>query len=137
MALLEEAEPEAYAELVELRGRNPQAYRKELRRWVQRYPISQPQRVMANRGAVWRGRMLDDPEEIVAAPFQIARNAIRFGNVDDKLDAIEALERAGRDRPVIYQILDDRRKVLDAGPHDRPDVPQGGQGWERKWPPGE
>lgn len=134
LANLEEHEPEVYAELVELRGRNPQAYRKELRKWVQLYPIPKPQKVIANRAAVWHGRMLTDPQEIVDAPFQIARNAIRFGNVDDRLEEIEALEKAGRDRPVIYQIIGDRRAVLAEGPHGRPDRPGGGEGWGYKAP---
>lgn len=134
MANLEEHEPEVYQELLELRGTNPQAYRKELRKWVQRYPIPKPQKVMANRGAVWHGRQLTEPQEIVDAPFQVGRNAIRFGNVDDRLDEIEALEKAGRDRPVIYQIIEDRRKVLEAGPHGRPDRPGGGEGWGYRAP---
>ncbi len=118
LAKIEEADPELHAELVALRSVNPQAYRKRLRYWVQYYPIDQPQKVMANRGAKYKGQQVDTLDGL-HLPFQIFRNAVRAGNFDDRLDELERLEREGRNRPVIFQILQNRRDALRAEPPPR------------------
>lgn len=115
MDQLEVAQPEVYAELLELRSTNPQAYRKQLRYWVQYYPIADSQRVMANRGAKFKGQTIDTMD-VLEQPFQILRQAIRAGNFDDRLDDLTALEKAGRDRPVVHLFIQQRRDVIAAPP---------------------
>lgn len=111
LARIEEADPKLYEELVELRSTNPQAYRKQLRHWVQYYPIPKPQKVMANRGAKYKGLQFDTLD-VIDQPFQILRNAIRAGNLDDHLDTLERMEREGRNRPVVFQFIDERRVAI-------------------------
>lgn len=122
LAKIEAVDAELHAELVALRSTHPQAYRKRLRHLVQYYPIAKPQKVMANRGAKYQGKQLDTVEAL-HAPFQIFRNAVKAGNLDAELDRLEAMEREGRDRPVIYQILDDRRRAMET-PDPPPTLPR-------------
>lgn len=122
LAKIEVADPALYEELVGLRSTNPQAYRKQLRHWVQYHPIPLAQKVMANRGAKYRGKQLDTVEAL-QAPFQIFRNAVKAGNLDAELDELARLEEEGLDRPLIYQILDDRRRAI-ATPDPEPVLPR-------------
>jgi hypothetical protein len=127
LARIEEADPALHAELVELRSISPQEYRKKLRYWVQYYPIPNPQKVMANRGAKYKGLMLDTVD-ILSEPFQIMRNSIKAGNVDDLLDELEGLERAGRNRPVVFEIIDARREAMAAPPRPA-ELPRAPRDW--------
>ena len=122
LAKLEEQKPEVYEELLALRSTNPAAYRKRLRYWVQYYPIEKPQKVMANRGARWHGSMLSGVEAL-SAPFQVFRHGLLLGRLDDCLDALEEKERVEKNRPVIFQLINERRQYLAAPPVQEPMSP--------------
>jgi len=121
LGLIEEADPELYAELVELRGSNPAAYRKRIRKLGEVYVIPNPQKLMSNRGAWWHASNRDDIG-VLEEDYQIVRAAVKRGYFDERLDELSAAECAGADRPVIQQIIKERReKLIDlARPRDNP-----------------
>ena len=130
LALIEEDDPELYAELVELRGRNPQAYRKRVRNLGERYVIEKPHKLMSNRSAMWHASMETDLD-VLDQHFQIIRAALKRGIFDDRLDELRKAEKKGRDRPVVYHLLESRKKKLEDLARERPQIPQGGGNWIR------
>ena len=128
LAQIEEADPDLHAELVELRSRDPARYRKRIRKLGEIYVIRLPQKLMANRGA-WHHASDRKELDVLEEHFQIVRAAIKRGYFDERLDEVEAAERAGRDRPVIYGILNERRETLEKLAQPRPAMPPQGGDW--------
>jgi hypothetical protein len=133
LALIEEDDPELYAELVELRGRNPQAYRKRIRKLGERYIIDKPHKLMSNRGAMWHASMETDLD-VLDRHFQVIRAALKRGTFDDRLDALRTAEREGQNRPLIFHLLDNREKKLEDLARERPQIPPQGGNWARATP---
>ncbi|MEZ4319532.1 MAG: hypothetical protein R3F61_18595 [Myxococcota bacterium] len=133
LALIEEADPKLYAELVELRGSNPQAYRKRIRKLGEHYVIRSPQKLMANRSAMWHASQRDEVD-VLDEHYQIVRAAVKRGYWDERLDELRAAEKQGRDRPVIYQILDERAEWLAYAASAKPPMPPSGGNWVRTPP---
>lgn len=131
--MIEEDDPELHAELVELRGRNPQAYRKRIRKLGERYVIESPQKLMSNRGAYWHASM-ETELDVLDQHYQIIRAALKRGNFDDRLDDLHTAEKKGRDRPVVYHLLEKRKKKLEDLARERPQVPPAGGNWVRTSP---
>lgn len=124
LALVEANDPELYAELIEIRSRNPQEYRKRIREAVKTWPIDGSYRLLPNRLVYAKAQHLTEIEEVLACTDVYSlRAALRRGNFDGRIELLEAAERAGRNRPLIlYQLEEFRqREARDAAP--RPQVP--------------
>lgn len=128
LALIEADDPALHAELVELRSTNPQAYRKRIRKLGERYVIEKPHKLMANRSAYWRASMEDDLD-VLEQHFQIIRAALKRGTFDDRLDALRKAEKKGRNRPVVFHLLDQRAAKLEDLARERPQLPPSGGNW--------
>ncbi|MCB9679541.1 MAG: hypothetical protein H6737_30830 [Alphaproteobacteria bacterium] len=130
LAQIEEADPALYQELVELRGSNPNAYRRRIRKLGETYVIRSPQKLMANRSAMWHASDRTD-FDVLDEHFQIIRAAVKRGYFDERLDELAAHEKQGRDRPVIYQIVQERREWLEYAASPKPAMPPAGGNWVR------
>lgn len=119
LALVEANDPELYAELIEIRSRNPQEYRKRIREAVVTYPIDGPQRIISNRLAYTHAQHYTDIDEVLAVEdVYTLRAALKRGNFDDRLDELVAAEKAGRNRPLTFHVIEEYRKrqLKDAEP---------------------
>lgn len=125
LARVEAENPELYAELVELRGTNPQEYRKRIRLAAEQYPIDGSARLIPSRLHYTHAQHQTDVLEVLAQPkiIYMLRHSLRRGNFDGRLDEIVAAERVGRNRPVVFHMVEEYRQSELRRAEPRPQIP--------------